>query len=111
MAGRRVSRTGPHPGVGALRQAHQSTGGRAPLCGLYNGLPDLVSSQVLSPVVLPDQKQRERYDAMAKPVLSISGPKDGDPTGLLSIDLRGTAVEQARPDLSVAWPMGHQNSE
>ncbi|HXD04759.1 MAG TPA: hypothetical protein VN680_01840 [Burkholderiaceae bacterium] len=56
--------------------------------------PDALSAQfrgavVLSPVVLPDQKQRERYDVMARPVLSISGPRDVDPTGLLSTELRG----------------------
>jgi hypothetical protein len=60
--------------------------------------PDTLGSQflgaiVLSPVVLPDRKQRERYDGMAKPVLSISGPRDGDPTGLLSSQLRGAAFD------------------
>jgi hypothetical protein len=58
--------------------------------------PDVLAAQfrsaiVLSPVVLADQKQPQRYDAMAKPVLSISGPGDVDPTGLLSTDLRTAA--------------------
>jgi hypothetical protein len=58
--------------------------------------PDTLATQfrsaiLLSPVVLGDGTQRERYDGMTRPVLSVSGPMDADPTGLLSTELRGTA--------------------
>ena len=48
---------------------------------------------VLSPVVLPGQAEPTRFDGMAGPVLSVTGPADLDPTGLVATSSRTIAFD------------------
>jgi hypothetical protein len=48
---------------------------------------------VLSPAVLPSEAQPARFEGMAGPVLSITGPSDVDPTGYVATRSRSIAFD------------------
>jgi dienelactone hydrolase len=48
---------------------------------------------VLSPVVLQGEAQRTRFERMTGPVLSVTGPSDVDPTGLVPTGSRTIAFD------------------
>jgi pimeloyl-ACP methyl ester carboxylesterase len=74
-----------------LAGAHEVGGGPDALAGQFRG------AIVLSPVLLSGQGQRERFGSVTKPVLSITGPGDVDPTGLVATPMRTTAFSLMPP--------------
>ncbi len=52
---------------------------------------------VLSPVVLPGPPEPAHFDAVVGPVLSVTGPSDVDPTGLVASSARTAVFDLAPP--------------
>jgi hypothetical protein len=75
-------------------QTAMALGGQHDAGGPIDELTERVHALIiLSPVVLEGEGQRTRFEHLTGPVLSVTGPSDVDPTGLVSATSRTMAFD------------------